>query len=332
MSIFVDRKYISMVSHRLSRYQEKSYSPFAAAFRCPFCGDSKKSETKTRGTFYQTNDSINFKCFNCGDSRGLYKFLLEVDQVAAKDYVAESILSKNFKLAPEKEPEVKEEVRVEVKGLIRIDSLPEGHPVFTYLEKRKIPKKHYSDMFFVKKFNEWINTKLPDKLNTKYDEPRLVIPFFDAGKKLFGVTGRSFNPKTTLRYMTIMFDDNENKIFGLDRIDFSRKYYVFEGAIDSFFVDNSLAMAGADARIDALPNKSNRIIVLDNEPRNVEIHKRMSKLIDSGERVCIWPTHIKPKDVNQMILDGITNVQKIIDDNTFNGLMAKANLSFWTKA
>lgn len=334
MSIYIDRKFVALVSHRLLRYTVKSTQPFSAQFRCPFCGDSKKSETKTRGGLYEKDSRIKFKCFNCGETRSnVYNFLKDVDQVLAKEYITEALMDDRKERRPVKEETVKkEETRVSIDGLTRIDELKADHPVYTYLEKRKIPTTRYEDMFFVKKFNSWINERIPHKLKEEYDEPRLVLPFFDRDGKLFGVTGRSFNPKTKLRYVTIMFDENENKFFGLNKVDFTKKYYITEGAIDAFFLNNSLAMAGADAVVSSLPNKTNRVIVLDNEPRNVEIHKRMSGLIKSGERICIWPSHIKPKDINDMILSGITNVEEIIDSNTYSGLMATAQLSFWTKS
>ena len=42
--------------------------------------------------------------------------------------------------------------------------------------------------------------------------------------------------------------------------------------------------------------------VFDNEPRNREIVNRISKTIDRGEQVVIWPNNILEKDINDMVL------------------------------
>lgn len=43
-------------------------------FRCPFCGDSKKSAIKKRGWWYAGTD-LSYYCFNCGASFAALKFL-----------------------------------------------------------------------------------------------------------------------------------------------------------------------------------------------------------------------------------------------------------------
>ena len=58
------------------------------------------------------------------------------------------------------------------------------------------------------------------------------------------MSARLFDPDG-LRYITIMFEEVP-KIFGLDTVNFQEKYYVVEGALDSMFLSNAVAMAGAD--------------------------------------------------------------------------------------
>lgn len=322
-----------MVSHRLLLFKEKSSYPYQATFRCPYCGDSKKSEIKTRGGAYERNGKIKIGCFNCHKSvPSLYHFLEYLDPTLAKEYLAESFMESRPSSYVKKEPEKpKEKKRFSIKGLTRLDKLGWKHPVIQYVAKRKIPAENLQDLYYVDGFNKWVNGILPDKLKEDYDEPRLVIPFFDKDGKLFGCTGRSMKDEPSLRYIAIMFDENENKIFGLDRVDFSKKYYIVEGAIDSFFLPNCLAMAGADANINELPNKGNATVIFDNEPRNKEIHGRMEKALNDGFKVCIWPEWVQPKDINMMIMSGIKNVQEIIDQNTYSGLMGISQLAFWKK-
>ena len=162
------------------------------------------------------------------------------------------------------------------------------------------------------------------------DEPRLIMPFLDKNKKFFGMAARGFDPKG-LRYMSIMMSDSHPKVFGLDVVDFNKPYMVVEGAIDSLFLSNAIAMAGADgSALDSI-NKDNAILVYDNEPRNKEICSRMLKNIRAGYAVCIWPKHIEQKDINDMWLNGYRNVEDIIKENTHSGLNAELRLAAWKR-
>ena len=40
---------------------------------------------------------------------------------------------------------------------------------------------------------------------------------------------------------------------------------------------------------------------------------------------------IKQKDINDMVLSGIKDIQKLIDENTFRGLEAKVRFKDWRK-
>jgi hypothetical protein len=90
-------------------------------------------------------------------------------------------------------------------------------------------------------------------------------------------------------------------------------------------------MAGADGNIGGLSNTENATIVYDNEPRNAEIHKAMERLIRAGQRVCVWPSWVKEKDINAMVLDGMSDIPKIIADNSYKGLTASLYLNAWRK-
>ena len=96
--------------------------------------------------------------------------------------------------------------------------------------------------FFVPKFFEWVNTIIPNKFPSLVgDHPRLVIPFFDENNKLFCFQGRSFGNEQP-KYITFKLDPDRNKIYGLNRVDKSKTYYVVEGSIDSLFLDNCLKL------------------------------------------------------------------------------------------
>ena len=103
--------------------------------------------------------------------------------------------------------------------------------------------------------------------------------------------------------------------------------YVVEGPIDSLFLPNCLAVAGSDFQ--HIPSDGT-VVVCDNEPRNAEIVKKMANLIEQNYDLVIWPSDIKEKDCNDMVLAGL-DVKTIIDNNTFSGLEARMKLAAWKR-
>ena len=73
--------------------------------------------------------------------------------------------------------------------------------------------------------------------------------------------------------------------------------------------------------------------MLDNEKRNKEIVNSLQKFITNGYSVCIWPEGVNGKDINDMILNGMSTdeIISVIDTNTYSGLQADFILSQWRK-
>lgn len=53
----------------------------------------------------------------------------------------------------------------------------------------------------------------------------------------------------------------------------------------------------------------------------------------NGYNVCIWPSNLEYKDVNDMVLGGMSPdfVRYVIDTNTHCDLRAKLALNMWSK-
>tara|TARA_B100000212_G_scaffold304661_1_gene252178 strand:- start:204 stop:692 length:489 start_codon:yes stop_codon:yes gene_type:complete len=158
------------------------------------------------------------------------------------------------------------------------------------------------------------------------DHPRVVLPFFGVDSKMFAFQGRAFG-KEEPRYITIKLDENKRRIFGLDKVDINRKVYVVEGPIDSLFLPNCIAVAGADLNM----SLKNAVYIFDNEPRNKQIVDKMQQLIFLNKNICIFPKSLKHKDINDMIMADMSQVeiQTIIDNNTFSKLSAQHKLNDW---
>ena len=126
-----------------------------------------------------------------------------------------------------------------------------------------------------------------------------------------------------------MISDSAPKIYGLDEIKTNSSVYITEGPFDSTFIKNSVAMCGADADVRKW-GISDPVWIYDNEPRNIEIVKRISNTIDKGDKVVIWPSNIVEKDINDMVMSG-HNVQELVELNIYNGLEANLKFNIWKR-
>lgn len=337
---WIDQKYIGLISNRVERFKRVNSNLYN--LRCPLCGDSKANKFKTRG-YIMDKPVVGalYYCHNCHVSISLGNFLRHLDGSLAEQYKREKFLEKNgSKEEPKEEKPDISKVTVPtfmrgdspLKQLKKISQLDHNHPVKLYVQKRKIPTSVHYKLFYAPKFKSWVNTIIPEKFDAENDEPRLIIPFLDRDKKMFGFQGRGFK-KDGIRYITIMIDDTKPKIFGLDTVDEKGKIFVVEGPIDSMFLPNCVAMAGSAINLEEIfPNKPKEeiVIVMDNEPRNKQIVAQIDKYIDQGYSVCIWPDNIEQKDINDMVLAGL-DPEWIIVQNIKRGLIAKAALTQWKK-
>ena len=320
----IDSKYVNLVSSRLQKFKRVKANLYN--FRCPICGDSKKHKNKARGYLYQVKTNTNFKCHNCGASLSLNNFLKQIDPVLHKQYTMEKFKEgfaggRNFVVEEPKfefkKPVFKKKLDLPVASEVSIAN--------EYLSKRGLdPTKFY----FADKFKQWVNTqkKTFDYINK--DESRIIIPMYDESKTLIGFQGRSLGPNS-VKYITVMLNEEAPKIYGLDSIKTEKPIYIVEGPFDSSLIENSVAMCGSDIDIRTF-GWSDYIWVFDNEPRNKQIVNRISTAIDRGDKVVIWDKSIKEKDINEMVLQGY-DPYAIIKHNTFSGLQAKLKLADWKK-
>ena len=319
----VDSKYIGLVSSRLQKFKRVKADLYN--FRCPICGDSQKHKNKARGYFYQVKTNTKFKCHNCGASLSLNKFLKQIDTTLHKQYCLEKFkdghTGKNF-VVDEPKFEFNKPVFKKDLDLPKASEVPVAKQ---YLEKRKLdPTKFY----FASKFKKWANTQKQTFDNLYKDDSRIVIPMYDTDLNLIGFQGRSLGP-SSVKYITVMINDNAPKIYGLDKVDETKPIYIIEGPFDSTLVENSVAMCGSDIDIRTF-GWGNYIWVYDNEPRNREIVNRISKTIDRGDKIIIWPSKVEQKDNNDMVLAG-HDIMSILESNIYSNLKAKIKFNNWKK-
>ena len=120
----------------------------------------------------------------------------------------------------------------------------------------------------------------------------------------------------------------------MDRVSVHEPVRVVEGPLDSLFIKNCVASADANLAIVAENiSAGKKVLIFDNEPRNKEIVKMMQDAINSHHNVVIWPSTIKGKDINEIILLGkpVGEIEKIISSNTFKDIEAQLKFNFWKK-
>ena len=327
---FIDVKYINLISSRLQKF--KRVKPKLYNFRCPICGDSQKNKNKARGFLYQVKNNTNYKCHNCGISVSFANFLKDLDPQTYKQYTFEKFkegnTGKNFVTeSPEDMFSKMRNTKPTFKKKIVID-LPSAFSVALskhYLESRAILSGNF---YYAENFQKFVNSIKPGSFeHPKFGEARIVIPLV-RNEKLIGLQGRALSTNP-VKYLTVMLDEDAPKIYGTDEIDKSLPVYITEGPFDSTFIRNSVAMCGADVDVVSC-GISNPVWIYDNEPRNAQITRRIEQTIDQGDRVVIWPSNIREKDINDMVLSG-HKVQEIVDKNTYKGLEAKLKFTTWKK-
>ena len=342
MSLSIESKYVRLLSHRLRNFKQKN--DYLWNFSCPFCGDSQKNLTKARGYVFQKGTNLFYRCHNCGVSTNVGNLIKHMDASLHKEFVLERYKSGESGFSNFKEPTFdipsprfdKVEKQKIFEHAEWCDKLPSGHFCLEYLTKRKIPQKFHSKLLFTQHYKQFCDTLVPNHGKTIVDDARLVIPFYDKYNDLIAVSGRALETSDkTLRYVTLRTNDSKDKLlYGMDRVDLSETVKIVEGPIDSLFLTNCIASGDANLVLTSDEISSDKkVLIFDNEPRNKEIVKMMQNAIRLGNDVVIWPDTIEGKDINEILLGGITSdeLEGIISSNTFSGLQAQTKFVFWKK-
>jgi hypothetical protein len=355
MSLYLDRKFLLLTSARLEQFKEKA--PDLYNFRCPFCGDSRKNKLKARGYIFKAQDynGYGYKCWNCNISTNFSNFIKHLDPLVYKDYALEKFEADGgwHKVGqvpvnepvglPMEEPggialDENDPVGLHQIELMRINQLPADHFARVYIEARKIPADRMDEIFFAPDFKLFLDENFPwhgkDKL--KENDPRIIVFHTDRAGYITNVSGRSFTADPKQRYMKVKVVEYK-KIFGVNRLDLSKKIYLVEGEFDSMFLPNAVASGDANLNntADWLLNMFDvePVLVFDKEPRNKQLVGIIQDAIDNGWNVCMLPETFPGKDINEAVVAGLTpdQVQKIIDENTFSELLAQLRLTSWKR-
>ena len=341
--------YIYTIASSLERFKPVENSKIYN-FRCNICGDSHKSKYKARAYFVysQKDDKFFFKCHNCGISVSFENYLKSYFPEYYKEFRLSKYLDNNNQIresiSEKYSKTVKSNYSEKLKNYTKKSSqflfdFDVSEKCLNYVKSRMFPESSYSTLKYTNNFAKLIHDldytqkykdrKLPE-------DERLILIFYNENKEIKGIQGRDLSGQSELKYITCMFDDNDNKIFGLDTVNTNDTIFVTEGALDSLFFENAISVNGGDAGIlDALDyiDKSKFIIVFDNEPRAKDTMKRLEKAIKHGYKVVIWGVFSEEKDINDMIKSGKTKEQitNYILNNSYSGTTALIKFKHWKK-
>jgi hypothetical protein len=342
MSVYIDRKFLLLVSSRLERFAQKNEDLFN--FRCPICGDSKKNKLKARGYIFRKNNDYFYTCHNCHSGSTFSRFLKHVDSNLHSQYTLERYTNgenghsnyekPKFNLeGPKPSERLKSKINLQNIELKSINKLNPDHPAVKYIESRGIPEKYWKELFYHNAFKDFLDASFPE--HGKEDIPndaRIILFYTNEKGDITNVAGRALG-SSHIRYCTVKLTD-EKKLFGLHRLQLSETVYVLEGQFDSFFLSNSIASGDSNlCSVAEYLKDSNCVLVYDNEPRNKEIVKQISRAIEGDYTVCLFPEDAPGKDINEMIQNGMSvdDIKNMINANTFSGLTAKLRFTSWKK-
>lgn len=347
---YIDIKYVRLASVYLQGFKDVGRDTYV--FRCPICGDSKKSQSKKRGYLYVTNDGAFFKCYNGCDTRSLYNFLKFLSFDLAQQYMTETFgaqksdnpkedavdpaifrTDRNLALA-EAPKKRRPKHKTTLDTMFNLWELDPSHPARKYVEKRLVP--HDVELFYTPHLNETMKTvdAYKDRLFTT-DYEALMFPFRGVDKTLNYLQARILFSNDKRRYATLEIEEDAPKFWGLDRADFDKPVYLFEGPFDAAMVDNGVAFAGGNlfhgAKYLEGLCKDDLVLVYDRDfTSNTEIFTDLLKSLKyDGRSVIIYGKDFLFKDMNEARTTGWSR-EKIADylkSHTFSGLRAELELA-----
>lgn len=331
MSLYIDKKYINLISSMLPKFKWKKDN--LANCRCVMCGDSSKSKGKARGYFFVKNNNFFYKCHNCGAGHNIYNFLQHVSPALCKQYSLESFVDGKNQEGISKSAEIYPVPATKLRSYSfdYILDLPIDHKAVQYVQNRRIPKEKWNDIGYTEDISK-LAEEFDESYKNKFSKEDRLVVVIRNNTGICGFQCRTFKRTSKgLKYFTLKHD-NQICYYGNNNLDVSKKYYVLEGPINSMFISNAIATLGSSnfLQLSEKIDDTNAVYVIDNEPYKIETVKILDELIKRNKTICIFPENIKYKDINDMVMGGL-DVQKLIDDNTFNGLKARLVFNKWKK-
>lgn len=293
-------------------------------FACPYCGDSTTDNFKKRGNLYFKN--MNYKCFNCGVRISLYNLISEYKQYCNLND-EDLYVFKNYQ--------------------IDIDSHNITNTKINFFDMKHIEKYSFSKEKLKKIFGfiDINNTNAEIFLKNRYHKNFENFLYQPKGNSLIIlnaindiIIGYQIRPLKHKQYYTYKLStiyskcgmeinedvnklDNISSIFNILNINFDRPLTVFEGPMDCFLYNNSIALAGAHNVLNF--EVENMQYWFDNDETG---KKKAIDKMKEGSKIFLWRKYLnavyideKIKDLNDLIIySKLNNIKLIPFDDYFS--------------
>lgn len=303
---------------------------------CPICREGKSWGRKTR-LYYIPKDNA-MCCHNCGWYSSAVDWIIEIEKVTFEQ-IAKEIQERNYEYGAHIEREVVKRVVSELpKDCINLFDTTQVN----YYKDEKLVKDA-ARTIINRRLNTAVNrpTSMYVSLDDYVHRNRLIIPFNDRNKKCVFYQSRSLYNDGKPKYLSKV--GSEKSLFNFDNVKSgSENVYITEGPIDSFFIRDSVAVAGIqESSKNSLTGLQRRqleqlflmqtVWVLDSQWLDTASRLKSAALLKDNQCVFIWPKNIgqRFKDMNDVCMHFKINEisSQFLSDNTYCGLKGIVKLN-----
>ena len=296
--------------------------------RCPFCGDSKKNKFKRRFHLkYESDESVYYHCFNCGEAGSFYKLYAFVKGISEEDAVREfrkfdpNQIKKRFTQTITKIVAKKKEL----KNLdwILEDCIPSNPPTSKENRLREAWKKWEVS----RKISGTFVALRGDFAN------RVIIPVYEngsivyfQGRTLVGAEPKYLNPIV----------EKSNIIFNKELFNPEKYIIVAEGLLDAKSIEDNQGTTclGASITDDFLTelykySRKGIIIALDNDSTGIKELKKLLKYSKYNNQLRYFLMPDKSvKDLNELKVNTDINIYDYVVSNSYDSFKTSMLLKF----
>ena len=324
-------------------YQHAGYPKYVKSTNtymggCPICREGSSWGRKSRLYFIPKDGVIC--CHNCGWYSKPVNWIMEVEKVPYDELVRQIDKCEYEYGIPKEEKTIPKQTEELPKDSINL------------FDKSQL--KYYADnnivstaasMIIDRRLNTAVNRPraLYVSLNDPVHKNRLIIPFYTNKTKCDFYQSRTLLPIDNDRPKYLSKMNSEKTLFNYDQIKNNADHiFITEGPIDSFFIRNSVAVAGIQERSRQTFTSTQKtqldrhflmqtVWVLDSQWLDQASRMKTETLLKSDECVFIWPKDVgtRFKDVNDMCMffkiDRLS--RQYILDNTYCGLRGLVTLN-----
>ena len=334
----IPEEYVIQKFYQHAGYPKYSKSTSTYSGGCPICREGSSWGRKRR--LYYIAKDMRMCCHNCGWYGSPVDFIKEVEGLTYKQILAE-IDTLDYEYGVVKE-EIKTFSNTQVLPTDSINLFDKTQ--LEYHANNSVIQKA-CDVIISRRLNKAINKPkaLYVSLVDKIHKDRLVLPFYNRSGVCDFYQSRTIikSKQEYPKYLSKV--GSEKTLFNFENVESSSDHvFITEGPIDSFFIKNSVAVAGIQEKSQQSLTKTQKqqldqmflsqtVWVLDSQWNDETSMKKTKILLENNECVFIWPEEIGKacKDINDVCVKYKTNQvsQEYILKNTYCGLKGIVTLS-----